>query len=187
MADEDKDTGDAGENEGDGQEEKPDQKTDDKNIDAGDLAEMTKKLASMEELVNKQQAVIKKFQELGNDKPVEKTDQERIQELESTLELFKTKMEAEQQAKAQAAKQKREQAVEALIKQVPEFKEMRDTLMKVDDTVLAMFSKHQEGITPNPVSRAGITQSGNADWSKKLAAAADRRKKHNEILQNIKY
>lgn len=195
MADDDKDSKDAGKNgeNQNGQEEKdpdkknPDQKPDNKGINAGDLAEMTKKLASMEDLVKKQQDVIDQFKNVGKESPPSKTDQERIQELESTLELFKKKMESDKQAQEAAAKAKREQAVDALIKEIPEFKEMRDTLMNVDDTVLALFTKRQASTTPDPVGRVGTVRTSKGDWEKKLALAAERRKKHNETLQNIKY
>lgn len=164
-----------------------DQKPDEQSGDAGNIAELTKKLASMEELVEKQQAVIEKFKDVGKESPPPKTEVERIQELEATLELFKKKLESDQQAKDQAERQKREAAVDSLIKEMPEFKDQRDTLMKVDESVLTLFAKRQANTTPNPISRTGAVPVNREAWQKKLALAAERRKKHNEVLDSIRY
>lgn len=158
----------------------------DKSGGTDDIAELTKKITSMEKLIEKQQEVIKKFEGLGKESPPAKTDAERILELETTLELFKKKMETEQQAKEQAERQKREAAVNALIKEMPDFKDKRDTLMKVDQSVLELFTKQKTGTTPNPIGRIG-NPTGNIDWNKKIAAATERKKQRNEALQAIKY
>lgn len=184
MVDE-KDEGDPkGDGEGDAQDETPEQKPDEAN---GDVTELKKQLASMKDIMEKQQSVIKKFEELGKESPPAKTDAERIQELESTLDLFKKKMEADAEAQARAEQAKREAAVNALIKEMPEFKDMRDTLMKVDEGVLTLFTKKQSGNTADPRVRVGIPTADKGEWQKKLAKASERRKARNETLQNIRY
>lgn len=173
--------------EGDGEGENPDQNPEENSGDAGDIAELAKQLAAMKDLVKKQQEVIEKFTDAGKESPPEKTDKERIQELETTLGLFKKKIEADQQAKEQAERQKRETVVDSLIKEIPEFKDQRDALMKVDESVLSLFAKRQTNSTPNPVSRLGAPLGSKPDWNKKLALATERRKKHQETLQTVKY
>lgn len=180
MADDDQNAGQGGD-QGGGQ--KPeDKKPEDKKPD--DNADLLKQVNDMKTLLEKQQAVIEKFKSLGSDPEPPKTDAERIAELEATLSVITKKLEADQNAQREAERKKREAVVDALIKDSPEFKDQREMLLKVDDTVLGLLSKQTKN-TPDPQARTGGRQ--NDDWSKKLALASERRQKQQAALNAIKF
>lgn len=151
-------------------------------VTADDLKTIKSQLDQVTALAQKQNDIIKALTGLGENDP-KKSDADRILELESSIKLLSQKLEDDANAKKAAELKARTELVDKFIREQPTYKSMRDDLLKADPTLLEKIVSTTPRTTADPLQDK---QDRRDDWSKKIAAATQRRIKRAEARAAIR-